>query len=101
MKNKIKIKKNKKKIQKKNPHVKQRDNHNSSYVFQGGNINGRLIEKWNKKSSEETEAVLAILRLKSEKKEYFEPITLMVNNEIQQLDTSSSNVPYIKLVKQK
>ncbi|KAJ3443568.1 hypothetical protein M0812_09411 [Anaeramoeba flamelloides] len=99
--NKIKIKKNKKKIQKKNPHVKQRDNHNSSYVFQGGNINGRLIEKWNKKSSEETEAVLAILRLKSEKKEYFEPITLMVNNEIQQLDTSSSNVPYIKLVKQK
>ncbi|KAJ6244711.1 hypothetical protein M0813_20801 [Anaeramoeba flamelloides] len=99
--NKNKVKKRKKKRKQNKFLVKGKNSHDKECKFQDQNVNGRIIEKWNKKSSEETEAVLAILRLKSEKNECFEPITLMIDNEIQQLDNNPNDISYLELVKQK
>ncbi|KAJ3450036.1 hypothetical protein M0812_06198 [Anaeramoeba flamelloides] len=104
-KNKLKKKYNKRKQNKNTFRHNHNHSHNHShkykYKIQEETLNGRLIEKWRKKSSEETEAILAILRLKTEKTETIEPITLMIDHEIQQLGNSSNNISFMKLLEQK
>ncbi|KAJ3429285.1 hypothetical protein M0812_24630 [Anaeramoeba flamelloides] len=104
-KNKLKKKYNKRKQSKNHFRHNHSHSHNHShkykYKIQEETINDRLIEKWRKKSSEETEAILAILRLKTEKTETIEPITLMIDHGIQQLGNSSNSISFMNLVEQK
>ncbi|KAJ6227367.1 hypothetical protein M0813_09948 [Anaeramoeba flamelloides] len=85
-KSKHKIKLNKKKINKK----LYLDNNDKENTTHDETVNDKLMEKWRKKSSQETEAILAILRLKTKETETIQPMTLMIDNEIQQLDTSQN-----------
>ncbi|KAJ3438579.1 hypothetical protein M0812_14587 [Anaeramoeba flamelloides] len=90
MKSKFKIKhKLKNRKYKKNIQNKPHNNTNINKTQEEKN-NGRLIDKWKSKNSQEAEAILAILRLKNKESNHVQPNDLTIDNEKHEIGTSSN-----------